>query len=109
MNLPASAACQLVPQAIILTCLNSRKSFGEEEHVARMAENRGHVGSDEVLSIAKTDDHRRPQARGDDFVRIALRDYGQGEDALQLFNSGADRILQVALKVLFHQMRDDLG
>ena len=141
MNLPASAACQLVPQAMILIDVNSRNCFGEmsissrkmrplswptrpssvsrtargcskislsmkclyppfsamigsqrmcetwrliglpsksvsctpsrvrighipvvqEEHVACVAENRGHVGSNEVLVLAKSDTAGGPE------------------------------------------------
>ena len=150
MNLPASAACQLVPQAMILTCRNARNclrrdihlvqknaaafltdaseggvanrarllenflehevlvaalfrhdrvpedvlnlavdrasveiaelhailredshiAIGEEKHIARVAEDGGHVGGDEVFALAETDDDRRTLARGDDLVRI---------------------------------------
>ena len=56
-------------------------AIGEEEHVARVAEDGGHVGGDEVLALAEADHHRRPGARGDDLVRIGARDHGQREDA----------------------------
>ena len=45
-------------------------AIGQEEHVARVAEDGGDVGGDEVLVIADADDHRRAVARGDDLVRV---------------------------------------
>ena len=50
---------------------NRHVAIGKKEHVARVAENGGHVGGDEVLAVAQADDDRRPGARGDNLVRVA--------------------------------------
>ena len=45
-------------------------AIGQEKHVARVTQDRGHVRGDEVLAIAQADHHRRAQTRGHDLVRI---------------------------------------
>ena len=65
-------------------------AVAEEEQVARVIQDRGHVGGDEVFVFAQTDDRRRAIARGNDLVRFIDRDHGQREDAGQLSDRLAD-------------------
>ena len=51
---------------------NRHIAIGKEEHVPRVAENRGHVGGDEVLAIAQADHGRRARAGRHDLVRLRL-------------------------------------
>ena len=53
----------------------------EEHHVARVAQDRGDVGGDEELVLAKADDDRRAVADGDDLFRIVDRDEHDREHA----------------------------
>ena len=45
-------------------------AVGQEEHVAGVAEDRGHVGGDEIFAFAEADDDGRAGARGDDLVGV---------------------------------------
>ena len=84
-------------------------AVSEEEHVARMAQNRRNVRCHEVFVVAQADHHRRPRPRRDNFVRVCFREHRQSEHAGQLFDGGANRGFQVPREVLLHQVRDDLG
>ena len=84
-------------------------AVGEEEHVARVAENRGHVGGDEVFVVAQADHHRRTRAGGDNLVRIGARQHGQGEYAGQLLHGQTHSGFEVAAEIFLHQVGDDLG
>ena len=84
-------------------------AIGQEKHVARVAEDGGHVGCDEVFVVADADDHRRAVARGDDLLRIGARNHGQREYARQFRDGLPYRLFQVAPEVLLDQVGDDLG
>ena len=55
----------------------------EEDHVARVREDRRDVRGDEVLAVAESDDDRRAIAHGDDGARIGGGDDDQREQAAQ--------------------------
>ncbi len=59
-------------------------AVAEEEHVAGVAEDGGHVGGNEVFAVTQPDDDRGAGARGHDLVRIGAGDDGQGEDSAEL-------------------------
>jgi hypothetical protein len=59
-------------------------AVAEEEDVARVLEDGGHVGGDEVLAVAEADDDGRPLPDGDDRVRLFGRDDREREDAAQV-------------------------
>ncbi len=84
-------------------------AIAQEEHVAGVAQDGGHVGRDEIFSVAQPDHHRRAHARRDDLVGIRTRDHAQGEDAVQVFHGAPHRVLQIPFVILFHQVRDDFG
>ncbi len=69
-------------------------AIGEEEQVARVVEDRGHVAGDKVLILAQADDRGRPIARGDDLVGLVGRDDRDGEDAGQQLDRPAYRFFQ---------------
>ncbi len=81
----------------------------EEENLASVFEKRGDIAGDKIFAVAEADDGRRADAGGDDFVRVAGGQKNQGVDAAQLFKRFANRIFQrrAALRVFFHEMRDD--
>ncbi len=84
-------------------------AIGQEKHVARVAEDGGHVGGHEVFVVADADDHRWAVARGDDLLRIGARNHGQREDAGEFRHRRPHRFFQVAAEVLLDQVGDDLG
>ena len=88
---------------------NGHVAIGEEKHVARVAQDRGHVGSDEILALAEADHHGRTFARRDDFIRIPPAQDGEREYAAQILDRGAHRTFQIAFEIFFDQMRDDFG
>ncbi len=59
-------------------------AVGEEEQVARVIEDCGNIGGDEVFVFAQADDGGRTVARGDDLVGLIDGDHAQREDAGQL-------------------------
>ena len=59
-------------------------AIGEEEHVARVFEQRGNVAGDEVFAFAEADDRRRAEARGDNLMGIVGGEKDQRVDAAQL-------------------------
>ncbi len=88
---------------------NGHVAVGQEKHVARVAQDRGHVRGDEVLAIAETDDNGRTETRRHNLVRVAPGDHGQREYSRQLFHRAANRIFQVPVEILLDEVRDDLG
>ena len=58
-------------------------AVGQKENVARVIENRGHVGGHEVFVVPQADHRRRAIARRHDLVGIVGRDHRQGEHAAQ--------------------------
>jgi hypothetical protein len=69
-------------------------AIGKEVDVAGVVKDAGHVGSDEAFAIADADDHGRPGAGGDDFVRLCGREHSQGKRAGEALDSAADGHLE---------------
>ena len=91
-------------------------AVGQEEQVARVIEDRRHVGGDEVLVLAQADDRRRAIARGHDLVGLIHGNHRQREDARQLLHRPADGFFQRYRPavaggevMLLDQVGDDLG
>ncbi len=62
----------------------------EEDHVARVGDERGRVGGEELLAVGQPEAQRRPVARHDDLlVRAHRRDRGEGVVAAQVAHGGA--------------------
>ncbi len=86
-------------------------AFLQEDHPAGGADDRGDVGGDEVLALAKADQQRAAHPRGNHGGRVALVDHRQRVGAFQFL----DRLLQrahqaVALRaVVVDQVGDDFG
>ena len=81
----------------------------QEDHVASVAEDGGHVGGDKVFAVAQADHHRRPGARGHDLVRVLARDHAEREHTGQLAHGVAHRVFEIAVVIFLHQVRDHLG
>src|SRR3954451_3958022 len=81
----------------------------EIDDVARVGEERGDVGRDDVLVLAEADDERRAVLRGDDRARLGAVDHHQCEVAFELFQCLFDCVdeLRPAFDLLFDQMGDD--
>ncbi len=88
---------------------NGHVAIGEEEHVARVAEDGGNVGRDEVFAFAEADHDGRAFAGGDDLVGIVAVEDGKREYAAELLHGAADRAFQIAFEIFFDEMRDDFG
>ena len=92
-------------------------AVGEEVDVARMVEDAGDVGGDEVLAFADADNHWRAEAGDDDLVRLKGREHAQREGAGEALDGAADGDFQgdgltgdvSILLHLFNQVGDDLG
>ena len=84
-------------------------AVGQEDHVARVAQDRRHIGGHEIFAVAQPDHHRRPGARGHDLIGILARDHAQREHAGQLAHRVAHRVLQIPVVIFLDQMRDHLG
>ena len=59
-------------------------AVAEEEQVASVIQDGGHVAGDEVLVLAEADDRGRTVAPGDDLVGLVGGDDRDGEDAGEL-------------------------
>jgi hypothetical protein len=81
-------------------------AVGQEEHVASVAQNRRNIRRHEILAVSQSHHHRRPRSRGHNLIRILARDHAQREHSRQLPHRVAYGILQVAVVVLLHQVRD---
>ena len=84
-------------------------SVVEEDDVARVAQHGGHIGSDEVLSVAHADDQGRPLARSDELVGFVGRGDDQRVDPLKLTQCASDRSFEVALVVARNEVGDDFS
>ncbi len=91
-------------------------AVAQEEQVAGVIKNRGHVGGDEILVFAQTDYGRRAIAGGHDLVGLIDRDYRQRENAGQLAHRLADALFERGAmsvrrlqKIFFHQVSDHFG
>ena len=79
----------------------------QEKHVARVREDRGNVGRDEIFVLSQADHGRRAGARGDDFVRVRGGKNRQGIDARELAHGLSHGVLQRA--AFFHVPLDEVG
>src|SRR5271165_5338520 len=91
-------------------------AVGEKEKIARVRQQRGHVGGDKEFIFAEADDDGRAVAGGDDLVGLVDRDHDEREHASEFFYGFADGIFErgpmavAALKkVALDEVRDDLG
>ncbi len=82
----------------------------EEHHLARMREDRGHVGGDKELAFPQPHDDRWTVSGGDDRVGVVGGDQDQCKEPAQLRQCAADGCSQpVALPLFFDQVSNDLG
>ena len=84
----------------------------QEDDVARVAEDRGDVGGDEVFVLADADDDRRPVARRDDLLRV-VGDISTSAKSPRT-RASARRTASSSERAPFaqrarHEVRDDLG
>ena len=86
-------------------------AFFEEDDFARCADDRGHVGGDEVLALAEADQQRAAHARGHHGRRIAPVDHRQRVRAVQFLHRLLQRTQQVQTlrAVMVDQVGDDFG
>ena len=92
-------------------------AVGEEVDIARVVENAGNVGGDEVLAFAHADDDRRARARGDDLVGLGGGKHAQRKGAGEALDGAANGVFErdrrsagscVVLHLL-DEVGDDLG
>ncbi len=69
-------------------------AIGEEVDVARVMEDAGNVGGDEVFAVAYADDDRRSRARGDDLVGFRGGEDAEREGAGEPLDGAADSIFK---------------
>ena len=91
-------------------------AVAEKEQVARVIEDGGHVGGNEVFILAQTDYGGRTIARGDNFIGFVDRDDAQSEHAGKLFDGLPHGFFEwgtVAIssfqKVFLDEVGDDFG
>ena len=92
-------------------------AVGEEIDVARVVENAGNVGGDEVLAFANADDDGRAGARGDDLVGLGRGENAECEGSGEALDGAADSIFERDrfarffgfVLDLLDQVGDDLG
>ena len=78
--------------------------------LARVGQQRGDVRRQQLTAGAGGDDQRRaPVARGDDDVRLARRDDGEGEGAAQAIDRARRRLLQGQVAETLDEVNDHLG
>jgi hypothetical protein len=83
-------------------CEHGQVAIGQEEHVARVVQDGGHVRRHEILVVAQSDHHRRPGTRSYDLVWIGARNHGQREHAGDFLHRRAHGFFQVSVEVLLH-------
>ena len=81
----------------------------QHEHALGVGDDRGDVGGDVVLLLAKPDDQRRVEARPDEELGVVAREHRQRVGALDALQRGAHGGEEVALVVGLDQVRHDLG
>ena len=64
-------------------------AVGEEIDIARVVQDAGNVGGDEVFALAHADDDRRAGARGDDLVGLGGGEDAEGKGARQPLDGAA--------------------
>ena len=62
-----------------------------------------------IFVLPKANHNRRARARGNDLIRVAAGNHADRKHARDLFDRLTDRVLQVAVEMLFHQVRDYFG
>ena len=82
----------------------------QEEHAARVLEERRDVGRHEVLAVAEADDDWRRALRGDHPVRLGLGQHDDRVRALERLHGAAGRVgkAEARLHLLIDQVRDHL-
>ena len=81
------------------------------DHLAGVFQNRGHVGGDEILSLAEAEDQRAFLLHRDHGAGQILAENAQGVAALQLTHSpahGPGEVLELVV-IVFHQVGYHLG
>ena len=82
----------------------------EKRHVSGVLKNRRDVGGDEPLVLAEADDDRRAVAHRNNFFVIVCGEQDDRKQPAQPAHRAEHRVFQaVALRLLFDQVRDDLG
>ena len=76
---------------------------------ARLGQERGQVGREEVLAAAETDDQRRLMPDCDEPLRLVVVDDDEGEMPFEPRVSGADRLDEIAVVERLEQVCDDFG
>jgi len=120
LHAPSDGAAAEVGEPDAVRREHGQVAVGEEEQVASVVEDGGHVARYEILVLAKPDDRRRPLPNRDDLVRVERRDDGQSESAREAPHSLPHGVFErharprfarhapAAVHVLLDQMRDDL-
>ena len=92
-------------------------AVGEEVDIARVVEDAGNVGSDEVFAVAYADDDGRSGARGDDLVGLGGGEDAESEGSGEALDGAADGVFKqdgsaggvgVVLNLL-DEVSDDFG
>ena len=92
-------------------------AVGEEVDVARVVQDAGNIGGDEVLALAHADDHGRAEAGGDDLVGLGGGEHAQRKGSGEALDGAAHGVfernrLAGGFGVLLHlldEVGDDLG
>ena len=84
-------------------------AVARELHRARLAQEGGRVGRQEVLTLAEPHDERHLEPRADEQAGMVAVDDDEGEVPLELAERAADRLDEVALVVALDEMDDGLG
>ena len=108
-HLPVHGAAVEIAEVHPVPGQHRHVSVRQEEHVAGVAEDGGHVGRHKVLVVPDADHDRRSQPRGHDFERIGAGNHGQREHSGEFLDSRAHGVFQVPLEVLLDQVGDHLG
>ena len=69
-------------------------AVGQEQQVVRVIEDSRNVAGHKVFVLAEPDHRRRPLPHGHDLVQVLGRDDGQREDAHNLTDGRAHRVLK---------------
>ena len=109
LNLAVDGVTVEVGQLNAVRSKDRHIAIGEEKHVARVAQDGGHVGRDEVLAFAEADYDRGTFAGGNNLIRVITVDHGEREDAADLLERGADRSFQIPVEVFFDHVSDYFG
>jgi hypothetical protein len=83
----------------------------EVDDPARLRDERGDVGGEEVLAVAQADHQRAAHARAGHDLRIVERHHAEGVSAMQVRDRLARRLEEVARRaeVMVDEVRDHLG